>query len=149
MDMDGKVVEEFSARTRVTTKLDPWVKDNVLPAIVDMPITHSTYTEMREAFWEWYLDNEPNCDYVIVSNGYPVEYRFLLDCQEADIEKRYWQHPFPIIDLSSLLLPFGELKEASKSKLLARVRQENLKPHNPLHDSMTTALMAIEVFKSI
>ncbi len=148
MSADGKIHDEFTARCKVNDEMDEWVKGNVLPSITDMAITHGDYVSMREAFWRWYTKTEPNVDYVLVSNGYPVEYRFLLDCQEADLDERYWQHPFPVIDLSSVLLTSGHLVESNKRKLVAEVSAgQNFKPHNPLHDAKMTALVAFAALK--
>lgn len=147
IDMQGKVTDEFTARIKIDGEIDEWVKNNVLPAISAMPITHKTYQEMCDDFWQWFVRAHEKSDYVLVSNGYPVEYRFLLDCQDADIEARYWQHPFPLIDLSSLLLGLGQLGEGSKKDLAAKAtKNEALTPHHPLHDAKATALTAIEAF---
>lgn len=148
MDGSGKVHDEFVARTRLKSEVDPWVKQNVLPVIADLPVTYLNYETMREAFWRWYVKTEPETDYVLVSNGYPVEYRFLLDCQQANLEERYWQHPFPIIDLSSLLLAKGLLAESNKNKLVSRIiTEQKLKPHHPLHDAKITALTFFAALK--
>lgn len=149
MDPMGKVHEEFTARSPVVGDMDGWVRENVLPSIANMQQSHDSYQAMREAFWEWYLLAEPKSDYVLVKNGYPVEYRFLLDCQEASLKERYWQHPFPIIDLTSLLLPLGQLDEATKNKLQSRISKEyNLRAHNPLDDAKATALIAFEALQN-
>lgn len=145
IDMQGAIHDEFTARTEISGDVDEWVREHVLPAISDMPFTHKNYEAMREDFWKWFVIAEEKSDYTLVSNGYPVEYRFLLDCQEADLETRYWQHPFPIIDVSSLLLGAGKLADESKSALSAKVsRGRKLLNHHPLHDATKTALLAIE-----
>lgn len=143
IDGHGKVHDEFTARCKLTNEVDEWVQANVLPAIEDMQTTHGDYAAMHEAFWRWYTKTEPEVDYVLVSNGYPVEYKFLLDCQAADLEERYWQHPFPILDLSSILLAKGLLTESSKSKIISSILSEHkFRPHHPLHDAKVTALAA-------
>ena len=143
MDGRGKIYEQFTARCPIKGELDQWVKDNVLPAITDMNQSHDSYEQMREAFWSWYMRNEQNSDYVIVSNGYPVEYRFLIDCQQAKIDERYWQHPFPLIELSSLLLGKGILDESIKRKLVnSATGGYSLTPHDPLDDAKATVLTA-------
>lgn len=144
MDAQGNVLEEFSARCRLSEKTDDWVKDNVLPAIAEMPITHTNYTELREAFWEWYTKTEPEVDYVLVNNGYPVEYRFLLDCQQANLEERYWQHPFPILELSSLLLMADRSGASFKRQLDANYGH---KLHHPLEDAKLACKIAFETFR--
>lgn len=147
IDATSNVLDTFTARTNIVGEVDEWVEQNVLPAISDMPITHKDSHEMREAFWQWYLQAEPKSDYVLVSNGYPVEYRFLLQCQEENLAERYWQHPFPILDLSSLLIQAG-LDPTSKNKLLnSLVTKENFKSHHPLHDAKVSALAAFEAFR--
>lgn len=148
MDAKGVMLEEFTARCPLQDPIDDWVNNNVLPAIKEMPITHKNYAEMREAFWAWYLEAEPKSDYVLVSNGYPVEYRFLLDCQEANLEERYWQHPFPILDLSSLLIQVSHNPLESKTKLVQKLVGENkFLQHHPLHDAKMAALVAFDAFR--
>lgn len=144
---DGYIHDEFTARCRIVGQVDAWVEKNVLPAIKDMSITHKTYKDLRGAFWQWYLKAEQNSDYVLVSNGYPVEYRFLLKCQEENLEERYWQHPFPLLDLASLLIQVGD-EPASKSKLQSEIGKEgNYSKHHPLHDAKVSALSAFEAFR--
>lgn len=148
MDSRGNVLDEFTARARLTQKVDDWVKGNVLPAIADMPITHDTYEQMREAFWVWYVSAKETADYVLVNNGYPVEYRFLLDCQDANLEERYWQHPFPILELSSLLLMVEQKSDVSKRQLKKSLIDTNThKTHHPLDDAKLAVRMAFEIFK--
>jgi hypothetical protein len=149
MDRNGKVHDEFSARSPLVGAVDPWVKANVLPAIADMPITHSSYVDLREAFWKWYVAAEAKADYVLVKNGYPVEYRFLLDCQEANLKERYWQHPFPILDLSSLLIQVGQNPLAHRPKLEQKLAtKDEYLQHHPLHDAKLAAMVAFEAFRS-
>jgi hypothetical protein len=146
MDASGQIYDEFSARCKIVGQVDPWVENNVLPAIKDMPLTHKTYKDLREAFWQWYLKAEENSDYVLVSNGYPVEYRFLLKCQEENLAERYWQHPFPIIDLTSLLIQVGE--ESPKSQIIQQVIESgNYLRHNPLDDAKMSAELAFRAFE--
>lgn len=148
IDKHGTVHDQFTARTELNDEVDEWVRQHVLPVLDDMPITHGSYEAMREAFWRWFLKAEAKSDYVIVSNGYPVEYRFLLDCQEANIDERYWQHPFPLIELSSLLLPLGQLSRVKKNELYKKLpNMDDFKKHHPLDDAKATALLAFEAFK--
>ena len=141
---DGFVTNEFSGRCEIREPTDEWVTANVLPAIEDMPISHSSYRALREAFWAWYLQAETQVDYVLVSNGYPVEYRFLLKCQEEDLDERYWLHPFPILDLTSLLIGAGQ-NPTDKNQLVARLAsQHKLSRHHPLHDAKLAVMSAFE-----
>lgn len=148
IDGHGKVHDSFTARCPIEGEVDPWVKANVLPAIKDMAESHGKYINMREAFWRWYLSVEPTTDYVLVSNGYPVEYRFLIDCQEANLEERYWQHPFPILDLTSILVATGHDSGIGKSQVRKKVRQDaSFAQHHPFDDAKLAALMAFEALR--
>ncbi len=147
IDGHGKIHDQFTGRCEINGKVDEWVAKNVLPAIETMPITHKGYKDLREAFWDWYILAELKSDYVLVNNGYPVEYRFLLQCQEENLEERYWQHPFPILDLSSLLLQVGHTPVTGKSALFAEVSHAKKVAHNPLDDAKVAALMAFKAFK--
>lgn len=148
MDADGKVHDEFTARARLTEKVDDWVKDNVLPSIADMPITYDNYKDLREAFWAWFVPAQEKADYVLVNNGYPVEYRFLLDSQEANLDERYWQHPFPILELSSLMIMTEHGAGASR-RALRKVLDEDFhhKIHHPLEDARMALRLAFEAFR--
>lgn len=147
IDAQGKTLDEFTARIPAVGELDEWVKDNVLPSITDMPETHKNYQDLRQAFWDWYIIARQESDYVLVDNGYPVEYRFLLDCQQDNITARYWQHPFPLIELSSLVLPLGG--ETSKRQLQKKVMEQfgSFRPHHPLDDARLSALTAFAALR--
>ena len=147
LDATGKVHGEFLGRCKLSGPVDPWVEKNVIPAIKDVPIMYDSYKALREAFWRWFVVAQETADYVLVSNGYPVEYRFLLKCQEDDLDERYWQHPFPIIDLTSMLLLQDQ--ESRKNKQVATVvREGGFTRHHPLNDAKITALTAFKVFES-
>ncbi len=147
IDGHGKVHDTFTARCPIIGEVDPWVQANVLPAIKDMPETHGSYADIREAFWRWYVSAEQSSDYVLVSNGYPVEYRFLIDCQEANLDERYWQHPFPILDLTSILIAKGHDSGLNKSQIRKNVRKDaSFSQHHPFDDAKLAALMAFEAF---
>lgn len=144
MSADGKIHAEFSGRCPIEEAVDPWVKANVIPAITDMAESAGSNKALREAFWEWYLPAEQMADYVVVSNGYPVEYRFLIQCQEDDLEKRYWQHPFPILDLTSLQIGSRQNASAKSQTITNIIQAGNFSRHHPLHDAKVAALAAFQ-----
>jgi hypothetical protein len=146
IDMQGKVLDQFTGRTKIVGQVDPWVEKNVLPSLGDMPLTHKTYRDLREAFWRWYLATESESDYVIVSNGYPVEYRFLLKCQDENLPERYWQHPFPILDLTSMLIQAGS-ETAKRASHEASQAISGFARHNPLDDAKLAVFTACKLFQ--
>ena len=147
IDATGRIISKFTARCPLNGLVNEWVQANVFPVITDMPETQQSPKELREAFWAWYLHTEPEADYVLVANGYPVEYRFLLQCQEDDLDTRYWQHPFPILDLTSVVLASGH-DPSAKGEFISRiVREGNYARHNPVDDAIIAALVAFKAFK--
>lgn len=145
IDASGEIHNEFTGRCKIEGQVDAWVEQHVVPKITDMPLMYANYKDLREAFWKWYLKAEEKSDYVLVSNGYPVEYRFLLKCQEENIEERYWQHPFPLLELTSLVLLVDN--DLAKNKQVAEiVRAGNYRRHHPLDDAKVSATLAFEAF---
>lgn len=143
----GKIEEQFTGRCKIEGDVDAWVKVNVIPYIDDIEESYSDSRELREGFWKWYLRVEPKADYVLVSNGYPVEYKFLLKCQEENLEERYWQHPFPILDLMSLMIQ-AEPNSAKRNQIVKDVIERGkYSRHHPLHDAIVSAQAAFESFR--
>lgn len=147
MKLDGTIIDEFAARCPIRGETDPWVIKNVLPAMKDFAQTHASAKAMRKAFWEWYKQAKERADYVLFDNGYPVEARFFLDCQDDDIDGRYWDHPFPVLELASLLVQVGIKPLAIRYKLVEdQLGGQNLQ-HNPRFDSWVSALAAIKALE--
>lgn len=149
VDIKGKVLDQFTGRTKIVGQVDPWVEKNVVPVIGDMSITQRTSKDLREDFWRWFQRALEMADYVVVSNGYPVEYRFLLECQEQNLTERYWQHPFPILDLTSLMLRIEPDGSRRKERILSIMEQGNFSRHHPYDDALVTALAAGQVFHEL
>ncbi|HSX48372.1 MAG TPA: hypothetical protein VLF41_02635 [Candidatus Nanoarchaeia archaeon] len=148
IDMTGKIIDEFQARCPIEGEVDPWVQKHVIPPLKDFNQTHRDARTMRDAFWQWYKAAKEQADYVMFDNGYPVEDRFFIDCQDDDIDERYWDHPFPVLELASLLIQVGIKPLAVRYRLVEDeiVGQPNLQ-HNPRFDSWVSALAAIKAFK--
>lgn len=148
VNAQNQVVDQFSGRTNIQGPVDTWVQENVLPAIADMPVDYQSYEQLREAFWKWFLSAKENSDYVVVNNGYPIEYKFLLDCQNVNIEERYWDHPFPILDLTSLLLQIGQYSNSDKQQFMKEfLTQFTRQVHHPVQDATITALAAFKALR--
>lgn len=147
MKADETIIDEFNGRCPIKGEVDEWVKDNVLKPLQDLPENYKTAKALRKGFWEWYKEAKTKADYVVVKNSYPVETRFLADCQDDDLEERYWEHPFPLIDLASLLLGLGIKPLAVTYKLVEDKLQDQHLQHHPRWDAWVTALALIEVLK--
>lgn len=145
---DGKILDEFMARCPIEGDVDKWVKDNVLKPMKGFEQTHGDSRSMRDDFWQWYKVAKAKSDYVLVDNGYPVEARFLLNCQDDDLDERYWDHPFPLLDLSSMLLQVGLKPLSVRYQFVTdELNGDEILQHNPRFDAYVSALAAIKVFK--
>lgn len=148
MKLDETVIAEFNGRAPIEGKVDPWVKENVLPVIKDLPEDHQDLKSLRDSFWQWYLSIKDQTDYVIVNNGYPSEARFLIACQDDDLETRYHQHPFPLLELGSLLMQVGIKPLALKRQFVAeKLEGHDNQQHHPRYDAWVAGLAAIKALK--
>jgi hypothetical protein len=145
--LDGSIVDEFQARSPIEGELDPWVKENVLPPMEDFAETHKDAKSMRADFWQWYKKAKEQADYVMFDNGYPVEARFFLSCQDDDIDANYWDHPFPVLELASLLIQVGVKPLAVRYKFVSDQLEGPVRQHHPRFDAQVSALTAIKALK--
>lgn len=145
----GSVIDEYSARCPIKGEVDEWVVKHVLPSLDDFPETHKTAKEMRSDFWAWYKTAKSQADYVLADNGYPVEDRFLIQCQEDDLDERYWDHPFPLMDLSSMLLQIGVKPSIERNMFVGdeQIAAADIQKHNPRWDAWASALAMIKALK--
>jgi len=148
VDGSGHILYEFQARCPLPEPVDPWVRQHVLPPMKDMPETHPDARSMRDSFWAWYVPAKAKADFVLATNPYPVEARFLLACQEDDLEHRYFEHPFPLLDLGTLYVKSGARSGSDRDKLVAEATAgtTNLE-HHPRFDAWAAALVALKLLK--
>lgn len=144
MNSKREIVSQFESRCPITGPVDEWVAANVLGPIQDMPETAADGRALRNAFWAWYMKVKPQADMIVAANPYPVEARFLIDCQNDDMAEREFEHPFPYYDLSSLLYSHG-FKTPTKRRAFVKkaVHDATGEPHNPLWDAKATAMAAL------
>lgn len=147
INLKGEVLDEFQARAPIEGELDPWVKENVLPPMADFEETHKDAKSMRADFWQWYKAAKEQTDYTMFDNGYPVEARFFLSCQDDDIDANYWDHPFPVLELASLLVQAGIKPLAVRYKLVSDQLDGPVLQHQPRFDAHVSALAAIKALK--
>ncbi len=149
MEPGGHIRSQFVGRCPITGPVDPWVSENVLGPMADVPETARTARELRAAFWAWYTAAKEGVDVIVAANPYPVEARFLIACQEDDMPGREFDHPFPYYDLSSMLLALGVVTPAQRREFVIKAAGNPAgSPHNPLWDAKVTALAALAVLTS-
>lgn len=148
MKLDGTILEEFLGRCPIKGELDPWVKERVLPAMTNVKEDYQDTKKLRAAFWKWYKPIKERTDYAIADNGYPVEARFLIACQDDDLSERYWDHPFPLLDPASMLMQIGIKPLAIRYEFVAdRLNNQSVLQHNPRFDAWVSALTVIKALE--
>jgi hypothetical protein len=150
--MDDKltILDEFVGRCPIRGQVDPWVKENVLPPMTGIATGYRSALALRTAFWHWFTAAGARAQNVVVDNPYPVEARFLIACQEDDLKARYFDHPFPMLDLGSMLFSAGATTPAKRqahkqAALEAAGGAENPLVHNPRWDAWAAAVTAFSL----
>lgn len=111
-----------------------WIAGNV----PDMPLNCSTPRDVRTQFWaHWELWREQGAR-LLADCAWPVEARFLAQCVDDD-SARTLGGPYPLLDLSSILLAYG----MDPTTVFYREPDE-LPPHNPLNDARQSARLLLE-----
>ncbi len=137
-DENGKEITRFIGRCPIEGDVNPWVKENVLPKIEDIPVSHNSYDELLADFANFYLANKADA-HVIVHMGVPVEATLLKDAHSRGYIGD-WDGPFPLIDVAGNLQQAGENPTSCDSyvaKYGLKVAEGN--SHNPLYDSEVAA----------
>lgn len=135
-------VDRIGLRCPIEGDVNAWVAENVLPALAEMPETHTSAREMRAAFWTWYQTAKGKyADLVMVADiGYPVETGFLTACQ-ADDPARAWEGPYPLHEVATLLLAADIDPDIDRLKF-AGYDADELHAHNPIDDALVSAKCA-------
>lgn len=143
------LLDQFVARCPISGPVDPWVQDNVLPAIRDIQETHASYREMLEAGWQFYCQHKAGAD-VIAHVPYPVETKVFRDMVEVDLPTRQWKAPFPLLDVATML----RQRMLNPSSVDAYLRGKCLSvpfngtTHHPLYDAWAAEIAFRELMRS-
>ncbi len=145
IDSDHQILSQFVSRCPIIGPVDTWVSENVLGPMKDIAISAPDALTMRNQFWLWYLAAKAQAQIIVAANPYPVEARFLIDCQNDDMPGRGFDHPFPFYDLSSMLYTMGYTTPSKRRAYVEKaVRGLSGDPHNPLWDAKATAMAAMQ-----
>lgn len=96
----------FMAMLPNSVVTNQWVKDNVLPALDNVVVTHHSYESMLEDFAKFYLQHKEGAD-VICHMGFPVEAHLLREMHRLRFIGD-WDGPYPLIDIAGNLKQVGE-----------------------------------------
>ena len=107
-DEKGVELDRFYASVKVLFEQieTEWVKENVYPDLENADYRFDNESEMLEAFWMFWIKHRT--DSICISYvQYPVESRLFTRCVMTDTAEREFLAPFPIYDLSTLLVVKG------------------------------------------
>lgn len=139
-DEQGAEIARFVGRLPDTEVSDAWVKENVLPKITDIPVSHADYDSLLSDFAAFYKANKEGAD-VVVHMGFIVEVKILRDLHERKLIGD-WDAPYPLYDVSGNLQAVGA-DPTSVDKFVAEhklsVGEFAGGTHNPLYDSAVAA----------
>lgn len=107
-DPAGQEVERFygAVLPRQDKIHSKWVQEHVYPYLQNAETRYADEDALLEAFWKFWLKHRDNC-ICITDVGYPVESRLFTTCVKRNLIEREWLAPFPMLDLSTLLLANG------------------------------------------
>jgi len=139
-DEQGNEVDRFVGRLPDSAVTNEWVRENVLPQMAGIPVTHERYEDLLADFAKFYLAHKEGAD-IVVHVGFPVETTVLRDMHDMGFIGD-WDAPFPLIDVSGMLRMIGA-DPTSVDKFVAEhgieIAEFKGGTHNPLYDSAVTA----------
>jgi len=110
-----------------------WIKANVPQEDIDA-CTLRTPREVRDEFWKQWMRWRNDGARLCADCGWPVEARFLLACIEDDPVGREWSGPYPLCEISTLMIGSNV-----DPKEIQERRDDELPQHNPLMDARQSA----------
>lgn len=140
-------VDKFIARLPDSVISNNWVRENVLPALTNIPVTHDSYIDMLDDFARFYLLHRENVDY-ICHMGYIVEAHLLREMHRLGFIGD-WDAPYPLHDVSGNLQQAGE-EPVSVDKYAEKYGLQITDygtTHNPLYDCEVVAKVYIHLLK--
>lgn len=149
-DEYGTEIARFVGRLPDTEVTEQWVKENILPTLVNVPVTHESYDALLVDFARFYLANKTDAD-IIVHMGVPVEAGLLRDMYNHELINDFGG-PYPLIDIAGNLQQVGEDPTSVDSyvkKYELTVGEFEGGTHNPLYDSAVTAVVYRHLMESV
>ena len=141
-DENGTEVARFVGRLPDSEVTDSWVRENVLPKITNILVTHDNYEALIASFTEFYKAHKDGAD-IVVHMGYIVEAKVLRDMHDLGFIGD-WDGPYPLFDVSGNLQaagadPTSVDKFVSENRLF--IGEFEGGTHNPLYDSAVAAVV--------
>ena len=136
---DEKEVARFVSRLPNSAVTNDWVKENVLPSLDDIQVTHESYEDIIKDFSEFYKIHKKDAE-CICHMGYIVEAHLLREMHRLGYIGE-WDAPYPLYDVSGNLQAAGE----NPTSVDEYAKKHHLEisdygtTHNPLFDCEVAA----------
>lgn len=117
-----------------------WVKENVLPTLGNVRVTHDTPNDLLRDFAKWWVENKADST-VICHMGTPVEAGLFIRAHAQGFIGDF-DGPYPLIDIAGNLQQVGE--DPTSVDDYAKKHELSLpdgNPHNPLYDCQVAVLV--------
>lgn len=126
-------LEHVTYRCPIRDAVNPWVAENVLPALGDLAVNVGSYLNLlvviEQTITRWGGRDTP----LIAHVAWPVEARLLLDVYT---DERIWAGPYPLIDVAPVLLACGHDPTSVDTYNAAHgIPAPPGSPHHPLYDA--------------
>ncbi len=152
LEDDGTVATTLYLRAPTPPNLDPWVTQNVLPAL-QRGVNCETARELRTRFWDWIL-RRADIPYtvLVVDRGWPVEARVLAACVDDD-PTRAFALPY-LHELGSWMRALGLDPLANHPDLAQEAGTPLALPlhdraHDPLCDALVSGAQAVAALRRL
>jgi len=142
LSIDGEVVDTLNVRCPIEGQIDPWVKENVLPQIEEVKVTHLNYENMLQSVAYFWLQHKDGAT-ALWHMGHIVEAHLFRELHRLGLIGD-WDAPYSIIELMS----YPEIGDSVDNYLEAN----HLKKPNCVggtHNALYDALVALEVYNHI
>lgn len=104
-----------------------WVAANVPP----LAATHDSPSALRAAFWDVWQGWRERGAWLVADCPWPVEAGFLSACVKDQGPSAHWQGPYPLLDVSTLVMAAGRDPRAASE----RPTEAERPAHDPLADA--------------
>lgn len=142
LDEQGKEIARFIGRLPDKVITSSWVRENILPQLADVPVTHESVEGLLSAFARFYLEHKADCE-IVTHMGYIVEAWLLRQMYTMGVIGE-WDGPYPLFDVSGNLQAAGD-DPTSVDNYAAKngisVDGSYGTTHNPLYDAVVTVLV--------
>ena len=140
IDKKGNMIDEgllscCPSKAKGSDKNRKWIEENI-PTLL---ITSPTRQHMLNTFWHEWRKWADMGAVLVADCSWPVETNFLTDCIKLNSKEREWQGPYPLYDISSMLMAMGKNPIAINER-----KAEELPAHHPLMDSRQSARILVE-----